>query len=166
MMQRDYVIPPCTEDPELFYDEEFPVEEMEREMWEDTSYTEEDRLVMARWARDRRERQLKAQLVCLTMCPLPQRAMCQEIGLQEEEGIWAGQLPEERAKLRAGEQLSYRKPRSKLGRVRSQMATELLSGLSIAEIAEMHGTTRKTVLSQLTEQVIALSAPSANMQVA
>lgn len=162
----DYVVPPCTEDPELFFDRDLPIENPERLFEEGATWTEEDRLVFGRWKREKRERQVKAQLTCLTMCPLPQRAMCEQVGLDETEGVWAGLLPEDRAQLRAGEEVSRPQLRSRSGKTRRQMAQELLSGSSIVEIAEMHGTKRKSVLKQLNEEVAFLSAPSGNVRVA
>lgn len=153
---------PCVYDPELFYDPEFPEEITDFDQDRDEEY----RLVMARWQREKHEREVKAQLVCLTLCPLPRRALCQQLSVDEEHGVWAGLRPEDRAAAREGRPARTRKIRSVVGTTRAQMARELLRGLSVAEIAEMHGTTRTTVLSQLSEQVMVLSAPSVNMQVA
>ena len=147
--------PPCTEDPETFFAPDF---ETEAEPYSKDWYADAGRL-----AGPVRERELRAQLICLG-CPFIEE--CAELGMPEEHGVWGSLTPEERKRLRRGEPIRAAKVMSRSGHARRRMADLFREGLSIDAIAEMLGTTRRTVLRQLNEEVAVSTQRSGDVALA
>lgn len=147
--------PPCAEEPETFFAPDF---ETEAEPYTKEWYTDAGRL-----AGPVRERELRAQLICLG-CPFIEE--CAELGRDEEHGVWGSTTPEERKRLRRGLPIRSARVMSRSGHARRRMAELFLQGLSIDEVAEMLGTKRRTVLRQLNEEVAVSTQRSGDVALA
>lgn len=156
----EMALPPCLADPELYFDPEPPEELTSFDQERDEGY----RLAMARLKTETAERRLKAQLTCLETCPMVEA--CRELGRDEEFGVWGGTTPDDREAVREGRPKKPRNLRSKGGGTRIMLSRQLIGGVSISQMAEMHGTTRKSTMGQLQQRVAELSTPSDNLKVA
>lgn len=147
--------PPCTADPETFFAPDFDTEaEPGTPEW----YAEAGRM-----AGPVRERELRAQLICLG-CPLIEE--CLEIGMPEEHGVWGGHTVEERKALAQGKPIRQGRIASKSGVARSRAVDAFMSGMSISEVAEMLGTKPVTVRRHLNEEIVVSTRESGEVALA
>lgn len=147
--------PPCTADPETFFAPDF---ETEAEPGTPEWYAEAGRL-----AGPVRERELRAQLICLG-CPLIEE--CLELGMPEEYGVWGGHTPEERRDLAQGKPIRVAKILSKSGTTRKRVVEAFLSGMSVSEVSEMLGTKHRTILRHLNEEIVVSTRESGEVALA
>jgi hypothetical protein len=147
--------PPCTADPETFFAPDF---ETEAKPYSQEWYADAGHL-----AGPTRERELRAQLICLG-CPFIEE--CLELGMSEEHGVWGGHTVEERRALAQGKPIRLGQIHSKSGVARMRAVDAFMSGLSISETAEMLGTKPVTVRRHLNEQIIVSTRESGEVALA
>lgn len=145
------VRPPCSTDPELFFapDTEIP----------DSLPKAEKRVLQGEHLRAAHEQEMRAAFVCLEECPFLD--ICQEVGMDEEDGVWGSLSPTERRALREGRELPYedyaRGPNA-YSPVRSFYVDLFQAGASVADISMLHGTRRDSIVRLLGREIALIRA--------
>lgn len=145
---------PCSEEPDLWYTEEFE----HRVLARGEKKTEAEKQALSEYRERETERSLKAKLICLKECSVQEE--CLALGLDEEFGIWGSYDEHERALIAAGKagRQHYIKPNVRGNVAYGAKTVDLfIAGMSIAELQVMLGTSRNTILDQLRTVVQRLS---------
>lgn len=136
---------PCMDNPETF----FSPEGLER--FDITSATEEERRLHSTILRETDEREKRAQLICLSGCPMLEE--CRELGRDEPYGVWGGTTPRERKNLREGKVVPRTMPRVQNSLLRQRIVDLFMGGMTIDQVAEVVGLDSKRVRTHLYEQI-------------
>lgn len=148
---------PCMDNPETFFSPDGT------DGYNAAVATKEERLRVAAIIRETDEREKRAQLICLSGCPVLEE--CRELGKNEPYGVWGGTTPRERKNLRRGVVVPRAVPRVN-SPLRQKVVDLFMGGMTIDQVSETLSLQPRSVRTYIHEEITLMLGTTGQRDVA